>query len=128
MKLNPTLSLGAAFCLLAATSCSFMDTGSGGTQIHEPTVSDMATLEQQWGGKPRPSQARQFGPLPGYEPAPPQPQTATATTPAPGPATLPEPAPAPTPPQPAPPSAPAPTPPAPPQSAVTPAQIQKLKN
>ena len=115
MKLNLSSLWIAILCVTGLSSCNSMGGNSGGTELKEPTVEQMAELEKQWGVKPRESHTRPFlPPSEGTIAAPMQPSPAA-------PIIVPDPAPLPQTQTAAPPVFE--TPPA-----ATPAQIQKLKN
>ncbi len=114
MKLN-LFPLCIAF--LSATglvSCGLIQGGSGGTAVHNPTVEEMAQMEKRWGLEPHGTRPRFNAPAGGASSASSShydaPQNAVPET-----APLPQ--------------SQAPPPVLePPSQAVTPAQIQKLKN
>ena len=53
MKLNLFFLCVAAPGAFMLASCGLIDGGSGGTQLKNPTVEQMAQLEKEWGVKPR---------------------------------------------------------------------------
>jgi hypothetical protein len=98
---------------LGLSSCGMFSGGSGGTEVKQPTVDQMAELEKQWGVKPRETRPRRMTAPGGAEMPLAPPQSGTPQTVTPDPVPLP----------------PTATPPAlAPPPPVTPAQIQKLKN
>ena len=81
-RLFLSLSL-ASFGAFGLVSCAFLDQGSGGIPVHNPTVDEMAQLEKKWGVPQSPSRSHRSPSSGGYEAAPAPGGAAPAPEPAP---------------------------------------------